>query len=186
MWKLNALSCNWVFYYTDTALQISLCCICILYRYRFKAPPTAGLSIVWTCVTSECVFQLHSNDDDNCRFQNLNVYDCVTKSTMSISACMFSECQVWSVGQLVHFCFKFDNVLLFVFTVEISCYVKIDNYSPWAMYYCWPFEILFCEPVFSVMCDFDITTRASRDYKSKINAKYVSFCVFQNTNNIQN
>ncbi|XP_076080074.1 uncharacterized protein LOC143050853 [Mytilus galloprovincialis] len=26
------LSCNWVFYYTDTALQISLCCICILYR----------------------------------------------------------------------------------------------------------------------------------------------------------
>ena len=130
-------------YYTDTALQISLCCICILYRYRFKAPPTAGLSIVWTCVTSECVFQMYSNDDDNCRFQNLNVYDCVTKSTMSISACMFSECQVWSVGQLVHFCFKLDNVLLFVFTVEISCYVKIDNYSPWAMYYCWPFEILF-------------------------------------------
>ena len=69
---------------------------------------------------------------------NLYVYDCVTKSTISISAWMCSECQVWSVGQLVHFCFKFDNVLLFVFTIEISCYVKIDNYSPWAMYYCWP------------------------------------------------
>ena len=68
--------------------------------------------------------------DDNYRFPNLNVYDCVTKTTMSISACMFSECRVGSVGQLVNSCFKLDNVLLFVFTVEITCCAKIDNYSP--------------------------------------------------------
>ena len=29
--------------------------------------------------------------------------------------------------QVVHFCLKFENVLLFVFTVEISCYVQISN-----------------------------------------------------------
>ena len=54
---------------------------------------------------------------------------------MSISACMFSECRVWCVGQLVHSSFKLDNVLLFVLTVEVSCYVKIDKYSPWAAMY---------------------------------------------------
>ena len=124
--------------------------------------------------------------DDNYRFQNLNVYDCVTKTTMSISACMFSECRVWSVVQLVHSCFKLDNVLLFVFTVEISCYVKIDNYSPWAMYYCWPFKILSlwtCLQL-NVWLLYRIITRASRDFKSKINAKHVFCCVFPNTADI--
>ena len=117
--------------------------------------------------------------DDNCRFQNLNVYYCVTKSTMSISACIFSECQVWSVGQLVHFFSKLNNVLLFIFTVAISCYVKIDNYSPWAMNYCWPFEILFLRTrlQLNVWLLNRITTRASRDFKSKINAKHVFLCL---------
>ena len=39
------ISCNWVSYNTYTAQQISLCCICIVYRYRFKTPPTAGLRL---------------------------------------------------------------------------------------------------------------------------------------------
>ena len=118
--------------------------------------------------------------DDNCRFQNLNVYYCVTKSTMSISACMFSECQVWSVGQLVHFFFKLNNVLLFVFTVEISCYVKIDNYSPWAMYYCWPFEILFFANPSSAECLILILLRGTQGISNrKYMQKKVSFCVFQ-------
>ena len=81
-----------------------------------------------------------------------NVYDCVTKPTMWISACMFTECRVWSVGQLVHSCFKLNNVLLFVFTVEISCYVKIDNYSLLAIVD--HSRFFFCEPVFSWMCDY--------------------------------
>ena len=43
-------------YYTDTALQISLCCICIVYRYHFKAPPTAGLR---SCIAvDECCMNL--------------------------------------------------------------------------------------------------------------------------------
>ena len=93
--------------------------------------------------------------DDNYRFQNLNVYDCVTKTTMLISACIFGECRVWSVGQLVYSCLKLDNVLLLVFTVETSCYVKIVNHSPWAMYYCWSrFLFFFCEPVFCWMYDY--------------------------------
>ena len=63
----------------------------------------------------------------NHRFCNLNVYMCNTKSTMSISAPKSSTVENSEAY------IKSDNALLFIFTVEISCYVRIDNYlySEW-------------------------------------------------------